>query len=86
MSLRVPAPTTMVSNTENPPFDDASVRLAFSEAVDRQSIVENITKSGQLPAGFFSLPNLVAAPTEADYPGRASTPTSMTPKPVGRNT
>ena len=57
-------------NTENPPFDDARVRLAFSEAIDRQSIVENILKGGQLPAGFFSLPNLVAAPTEANYPGQ----------------
>ena len=52
------------------PFDDASVRLAFSEAVDRQSIVENVTKGGQLPASYFSLPNLVAAPTEAAYPGQ----------------
>ncbi len=56
-------------NVENPPFDNASVRLAFSEAVDRQAIVENITKSGQLPASFFSLPNIVAAPTEANFAG-----------------
>jgi len=51
------------------PFDDPSVRLAFSEAIDRQSIVENITKAGQLPASYLSLPSLVAAPTEAEYPG-----------------
>ncbi len=52
------------------PFDDPSVRLAFSEAIDRQSIVENVTKAGQLPANWYDLPNLVAAPTEADYPGQ----------------
>lgn len=57
-------------NVEDAPFDDPSVRLAFSEAIDRAAITENITKSGQIPAGFFSLPNLVAAPTEADYPGQ----------------
>ncbi|MEO8396337.1 MAG: ABC transporter substrate-binding protein, partial [Chloroflexota bacterium] len=51
------------------PFDDPSVRLAFSEAIDRQSIVENITKAGQIPASYLSLPSLVAAPTEAEYPG-----------------
>ncbi len=56
-------------NTEEAPFDDARVRLAFSEAIDRQSIVENILKGGQLPAGYFTLPSLAAAPTQADYPG-----------------
>ncbi len=56
--------------TLKPPFDDATVRRAFSEAVDRQSIVENITKAGQLPANWYDLPNLVAAPTEAEYPGQ----------------
>jgi len=52
------------------PFDDANVRRAFSEAIDRQSIVENILKAGQEPANWYDLPNLVAAPTEADYPGQ----------------
>ncbi len=60
-------------NVEEAPFDDARVRFAFSEAIDRQSIVENILKGGQLPAGYFSLPSLVAAPTQADYPGTGVT-------------
>ncbi len=55
-------------NTTSAPFDDARVRRAFSQAIDRQSIVENILKGGQLPADFFTLPSLVAAPTGADYP------------------
>ncbi len=56
--------------TLQPPFDDANVRRAFSEAIDRQAIVENILKAGQAPANWYSLPNLVAAPTEAEYPGQ----------------
>lgn len=56
-------------NTEAPPFDDARVRRAFSMAIDRQSIVENVTKAGESPAGFFALPSLNAAPVQADYPG-----------------
>jgi oligopeptide transport system substrate-binding protein len=52
------------------PFDDATVRRAFSEAIDRQAIVENILKAGQLPGNWYTLPNLVAAPTEAEYPGQ----------------
>jgi len=56
--------------TLNPPFDDANVRRAFSEAIDRQSIVENILKAGQVPGNWYDLPNLVAAPTEAEYPGQ----------------
>jgi len=56
--------------TLQPPFDDANVRRAFSEAIDRQSIVENILKAGQQPANWYDLPNLVAAPTEDEYPGQ----------------
>lgn len=56
--------------TLNPPFDDANVRRAFSEAIDRQAITENILKGGQQPANWYDLPNLVAAPTEAEYPGQ----------------
>ena len=56
-------------NAELAPFDDPRVRRAFSEAIDRQSITENILKGGQIPASMFSLPSLAAAPTEAEYPG-----------------
>jgi oligopeptide transport system substrate-binding protein len=33
-----------------PPFDDPLVRKAFSAAIDRQSLVENVTKGEELPA------------------------------------
>jgi oligopeptide transport system substrate-binding protein len=37
-----------------PPFDDPLVRRAFSAAIDRVSLVENVTKGGQIPANSFA--------------------------------
>lgn len=37
-----------------PPFDDPLVRKAFSAAIDRVSLIENVTKGGQLPANTFA--------------------------------
>jgi oligopeptide transport system substrate-binding protein len=37
-----------------PPFDDPLVRSAFSAAIDRVSLVENVLKGGQLPANTFA--------------------------------
>jgi len=39
--------------TQKAPFDDARVRKAFSLAIDRNYIVEQITQTGQVPAGAF---------------------------------
>jgi oligopeptide transport system substrate-binding protein len=44
------------------PMDDVRVRRAFSAAVDRQSVVDNITKGGQVPATTFAPPGIVGAP------------------------
>lgn len=55
-------------NVENPPFDDARVRRAFSMAIDRQAIVDNVTQSGEIPAGFFALPSLNASPLQENTP------------------
>lgn len=49
-------------NTEAP-MDNAHLRLALSYAVDRQSIVDNVTRGGQIPAQWFSYPGLASAPT-----------------------
>ncbi len=38
-------------NTTRPPLDDPRVRRAFSLAIDRQRIVERITRGGERPAG-----------------------------------
>ncbi len=43
-------------NVTRPPFDDARVRRAFSLAIDREIIVERITRAGQSPAGSFAPP------------------------------
>jgi oligopeptide transport system substrate-binding protein len=55
-------------NAEKPPFDNPLVRLAFSMAIDRQSLVDNVTKGGQEPAQWFSRPGVQAAPTIDSHP------------------
>lgn len=55
-------------NVTKAPFDDARVRRAFSMAFDRQDLVDNVTKGGQIPARWFSRPGLAAAPTPEDSP------------------
>lgn len=37
-----------------PPVDNALVRKALSAAIDRQSLVENVLKGGQIPANTFA--------------------------------
>jgi oligopeptide transport system substrate-binding protein len=55
-------------NTKAPVVDDVRVRLALSEAIDRQSLIDNVLKGGQEPAQWFSRPGLAGAPTIATYP------------------
>jgi oligopeptide transport system substrate-binding protein len=43
-------------NASRPPFDDARVRRAFSLVVDKQNLVEKITRAGETPAGSFVPP------------------------------
>lgn len=40
-------------NTQRPPLNDARVRRALALAIDRQKIVERITRGGQTPAKNF---------------------------------
>jgi ABC-type oligopeptide transport system substrate-binding subunit len=40
--------------TTKPPFDKVEVRKAFAMAIDRQSLIDNVTKGGQLPAHSFA--------------------------------
>jgi len=55
-------------NTAAPFTDDVRVRRALSMAIDRQSLIDNVTKGEQIPAQWFSTPGLAGAPTLADYP------------------
>ncbi len=55
-------------NTKADVVSDVRVRRALSMAVDRQSLVDNVTKGGQEPAHWFCRPGLVACPTLKDFP------------------
>jgi len=53
-------------NTTRPQFKDKRVRQALAMAVDRKTIVERVTRGGQLPAFYFTPPDTVG------YTSRAS--------------
>lgn len=55
-------------NTEKAPFDNVNARRAFSIALDRAAITDFVLRGGQVPAAFFTRPDMVAAPQQADYP------------------
>lgn len=55
-------------NVEQAPFDDVRARRAFSMAIDRQAIVDNVTGGGEIPASLFALPSLNAAPSSELFP------------------
>jgi len=55
-------------NEKKAPMDNVHLRRALSLSIDRQSIVDNVTKGGQVPAQWFARPGLNAAPTLEDYP------------------
>jgi oligopeptide transport system substrate-binding protein len=55
-------------NTKAPVVDDVRVRRALSMAIDRQSLIDNVTKGGQIPAQWFARPGLAGAPTLEEYP------------------
>jgi oligopeptide transport system substrate-binding protein len=55
-------------NTKAPVVDDVRVRRALSMAVDRQSLIDNVTKGGQQPAQWFARPGLAGSPTMDDHP------------------
>jgi oligopeptide transport system substrate-binding protein len=55
-------------NTKAPFVDDVRVRRALSMAIDRQSLIDNVTKGGQLPAQWFTLPGQAGGPTLESHP------------------
>ena len=48
--------------TTKPPFDDVRVRTAFAQSIDRQSLIDNVTKGGQIPATSLAPPGIFGAP------------------------
>lgn len=49
-------------NNQKAPMDDVRVRRAFSQAIDRESLIDNVTKGGQIPATSFAPPGIFGAP------------------------
>lgn len=49
-------------NNQKAPFDDVRVRTAFTQAIDRQGLIDNVTKGGQQPATTFAPPGMFGAP------------------------
>jgi oligopeptide transport system substrate-binding protein len=47
-----------------PPMDDVRVRKAFAMTVDKQSLIDNVLKGGQKPAGFFAPPGIFGRPDD----------------------
>lgn len=47
-------------NVSKPPLDNVLVRRALAHAIDRESLVHNITKAGELPASAFNPPLIPA--------------------------
>ncbi len=62
--LSAPVPCTYYYgfNNQKYPFTDQRVRAAFSQAIDRQSLIDNVLKGGQIPATSFAPPGMFGAP------------------------
>jgi oligopeptide transport system substrate-binding protein len=62
--VNAPTPCTYVYGFTNnkPPFDDVRVRTAFTQSIDRQSLIDNVIKGGQIPATSFAPPGIFGAP------------------------
>jgi len=52
-------------NTEHPPFDDVRVRLALSMAIDRETLVERVMRTGEIPAYGYVPPTINNYPVSA---------------------
>jgi len=50
-------------NSKAPVVDDVRVRRALSMAIDRQALIDNVTKGEQTPAQWFARPGQAGAPT-----------------------
>ncbi|MBN1148788.1 MAG: peptide ABC transporter substrate-binding protein, partial [Anaerolineales bacterium] len=52
--------------TQLPPTDDVRVRMALSLAIDRESLVANVVKTG-IPARYFTNPGVAGGPKPEQY-------------------
>ncbi len=56
-----------IFNTEKPPFNNVNIRKAFTLAINRQTIIENILQGKQKPALSYVPPNLWKEPSKPAY-------------------
>lgn len=54
-------------NVTKPPFDNVKVRKAFTLAINRDAIIQNITRAGQKPALAWVPPGLADAAQGSDF-------------------
>jgi oligopeptide transport system substrate-binding protein len=55
-------------NYEKAPFDNVNIRKAFSLAIDRESIVNDVTRDGRIASRWYSRPGITGAPTLENNP------------------
>jgi len=55
-------------NWEKAPFDNVNIRKAFSLAIDRDSIVNEVTRDGRIASRWYSRPGITGAPTLENNP------------------
>ncbi|PYJ37557.1 MAG: peptide ABC transporter substrate-binding protein, partial [Verrucomicrobia bacterium] len=55
-------------NVTRPPLNNRLVRRALAMAIDRQSIVDRVTRGAQLPASCFTPPNTAGYTCESSIP------------------
>jgi len=57
-----------ILNTTKPPLNDKRVRRALAMSIDREAIVKNVTRGGQLPAYHFTPPGTAGYTARARFP------------------
>jgi oligopeptide transport system substrate-binding protein len=57
-----------ICNTTKPPLDDKRVRRALAMSIDREAIVKNVTRGGQIPAFHFTPPGTAGYTARARFP------------------
>ena len=55
-------------NVTRPPFDDVRVRRAFAMSIDRAEVAERVLKGGELPAEYFTPPDVAGYTSRARLP------------------
>lgn len=60
-------------NTTKPPLNDKRVRRALAMTIDREAIVKNVTRGGQIPAYCLTPPNTAGYNAEARISGDIAT-------------